>query len=117
MSLLELDDDTQLLRQHPRAQGRLAHGRGGRNRDPHRRQRRGQDDDAALDLGPSASAQGGKVLLNGKDITKLAPHLVHKEGLGLVPEGRGIFPRLTVLENLEMGAYPGQGQGRDHSAA
>jgi branched-chain amino acid transport system ATP-binding protein len=30
---------------------------------------------------------------------------VHKEGLGLVPEGRGIFPRLTVLENLEMGAY------------
>ena len=35
----------------------------------------------------------------------MAPNLVHKEGLGLVPEGRGIFPRLTVLENLEMGAY------------
>jgi branched-chain amino acid transport system ATP-binding protein len=47
----------------------------------------------------------GKVRLNGKDITTMAPHLVHKEGLGLVPEGRGIFPRLTVLENLEMGAY------------
>lgn len=47
----------------------------------------------------------GKVKLNGKDITTMAPHIVHKEGLGLVPEGRGIFPRLTVLENLEMGAY------------
>ena len=47
----------------------------------------------------------GKVKLNGKDISTMAPHIVHKEGLGLVPEGRGIFPRLTVLENLEMGAY------------
>ncbi len=47
----------------------------------------------------------GKVTLNGKDVTHMAPHIVHKEGIGLVPEGRGIFPRLTVLENLEMGAY------------
>ena len=47
----------------------------------------------------------GSVRLMGRDITKLAAHLVHKEGVGLVPEGRNIFPRLTVLENLEMGAY------------
>jgi branched-chain amino acid transport system ATP-binding protein len=47
----------------------------------------------------------GSVRLAGKDITRMPPNLVHKEGLGLVPEGRGIFPRLTVLENLEMGAY------------
>jgi branched-chain amino acid transport system ATP-binding protein len=47
----------------------------------------------------------GRVTLMGKDVTKMAPNLIHKEGLGLVPEGRGIFPRLTVLENLEMGAY------------
>jgi len=47
----------------------------------------------------------GTVRLMGKDIGHMAPHLVHKEGIGLVPEGRGIFPRLTVLENLEMGAY------------
>ena len=47
----------------------------------------------------------GKVLLEGKDIGHLAPHIVHKAGLGLVPEGRGIFPGLTVRENLEMGAY------------
>ena len=47
----------------------------------------------------------GKVLLEGKDISHLPPHTVHKAGLGLVPEGRGVFPGLTVLENLEMGAY------------
>jgi branched-chain amino acid transport system ATP-binding protein len=47
----------------------------------------------------------GSVRLMDKDITRMPPNLVHKEGLGLVPEGRGIFPRLTVLENLEMGAY------------
>jgi branched-chain amino acid transport system ATP-binding protein len=47
----------------------------------------------------------GSVRLMGKDISHMAPNVVHKEGLGLVPEGRGIFPRLTVLENLEMGAY------------
>jgi branched-chain amino acid transport system ATP-binding protein len=47
----------------------------------------------------------GSIRLAGKDITSMAPNHVHHEGLGLVPEGRGIFPRLTVLENLEMGAY------------
>ncbi len=47
----------------------------------------------------------GKVLLEGADITQLPPHTVHKAGLGLVPEGRGIFPGLSVVENLEMGAY------------
>ena len=47
----------------------------------------------------------GAVLLEGKEIHHLAPHIVHKQGLGLVPEGRGIFPNLTVTENLEMGAY------------
>ncbi len=49
--------------------------------------------------------KSGKVLFNGKDVTHMEAHLVHKEGIGMVPEGRGIFPRLTVLENLEMGAY------------
>ncbi|MGO8695181.1 MAG: ABC transporter ATP-binding protein [Rectinemataceae bacterium] len=47
----------------------------------------------------------GSIRLAGRDITNMAPNHVHHEGLGLVPEGRGIFPRLTVLENLEMGAY------------
>ncbi len=49
--------------------------------------------------------KSGKVLFTGKDVTHLEAHLIHKEGIGMVPEGRGIFPRLTVLENLEMGAY------------
>jgi branched-chain amino acid transport system ATP-binding protein len=49
--------------------------------------------------------KAGSVRLMGKDITKMSPNAIHREGLGMVPEGRGIFPRLTVLENLEMGAY------------
>jgi branched-chain amino acid transport system ATP-binding protein len=47
----------------------------------------------------------GKVLLEGREVGHLPAHTVHKAGLGLVPEGRGIFPGLTVTENLEMGAY------------
>jgi len=50
-------------------------------------------------------ARQGKVLLKGKDITGLAPHEIVAAGVGHVPEGRGIFPRLTVRENLEMGAF------------
>lgn len=47
----------------------------------------------------------GTIKLDGKDITHLDPHLVVAAGVGHVPEGRGIFPKLTVRENLEMGAY------------
>ena len=47
----------------------------------------------------------GKVLLEGKEVGHLPAHIVHKAGLGLVPEGRGVFPGLTVTENLEMGGY------------
>ena len=47
----------------------------------------------------------GKIVLSGKDITGMAPHKIVMAGVGHVPEGRGIFPRLTVKENLEMGAY------------
>jgi branched-chain amino acid transport system ATP-binding protein len=47
----------------------------------------------------------GKILLSGKDITHLPAHQIVYAGVGHVPEGRGIFPRLTVRENLEMGAF------------
>jgi branched-chain amino acid transport system ATP-binding protein len=47
----------------------------------------------------------GSVQLSGKDITKLPAHEIVCAGVGHVPEGRGIFPRLTVRENLEMGAF------------
>ena len=50
-------------------------------------------------------AREGQVLLDGKDITHVEPHLVVGMGVGHVPEGRGIFPKLTVQENLEMGAF------------
>lgn len=47
----------------------------------------------------------GTVQFENKNITRLPAHEVVCAGVGHVPEGRGIFPRLTVRENLEMGAY------------
>jgi branched-chain amino acid transport system ATP-binding protein len=47
----------------------------------------------------------GSICLEGRDTGNLAPHERVRRGLALVPEGRGIFGRLTVRENLEMGAY------------
>jgi branched-chain amino acid transport system ATP-binding protein len=49
--------------------------------------------------------QQGQVLFDGKNISHLQPHSIVQAGLGHVPEGRGIFPKLTVKENLEMGAF------------
>jgi len=50
-------------------------------------------------------AREGKVVLGGTDITHHEPHVIVSMGAGHVPEGRGIFPKLTVQENLDMGAY------------
>lgn len=47
----------------------------------------------------------GHVSLFGQELTQVPPHQRVRRGLVLVPEGRGIFSRLSVLENLEMGAY------------
>ena len=47
----------------------------------------------------------GRILYNGRDITGLPVHAMVRAGVALVPEGRGVFGRLTVEENLEMGAY------------
>jgi len=47
----------------------------------------------------------GRVLFNGEDITGTRPDLVLRRGLAYVPQGRIVFPQMTVLENLEMGAY------------
>ena len=49
--------------------------------------------------------KSGKIDFLGADITALKPHQVVKKGIALVPEGRAILARMTVLENLEMGAY------------
>ena len=47
----------------------------------------------------------GRVIFDGKDITGLRPDQVLRYGLAYVPQGRIVFPQMTVLENLEMGAY------------
>jgi branched-chain amino acid transport system ATP-binding protein len=54
----------------------------------------------------------GKVVFNGEDITGLRPDLVLRRGLAYVPQGRIVFPDMTVLENLEMGAYIERDRGR-----
>ncbi|HEX6220034.1 MAG TPA: ABC transporter ATP-binding protein [Acidimicrobiia bacterium] len=48
---------------------------------------------------------GGSVALDGSDLLALAPHQISSHGIALVPEGRRIFPRMTVVDNLDIGAY------------
>jgi branched-chain amino acid transport system ATP-binding protein len=50
-------------------------------------------------------SRGGRVLFNGEPIDRQPTHTIVVAGLCQCPEGRQIFPRLTVLENLQMGAY------------
>ena len=50
-------------------------------------------------------AAGGDVHFCGEKITRIAAHDIIRQGIALVPEGRGVFPRLTVAENLAMGAF------------
>jgi len=47
----------------------------------------------------------GSISFQGSDITKVRGHKRVKQGISLTPEGRGIFPAMTVMENLDMGAY------------
>ena len=47
----------------------------------------------------------GRIRFQGKDITDEAPHNVVKMGISQSPEGRRLFPRMSVIENLEMGAF------------
>jgi branched-chain amino acid transport system ATP-binding protein len=51
----------------------------------------------------------GKISLRGQDITHLAGHKRVRLGLCQAPEGRGIFPGMSIVENLEMGAYDRKG--------
>ncbi|MDP6875965.1 MAG: ABC transporter ATP-binding protein [Alphaproteobacteria bacterium] len=54
--------------------------------------------------------RNGSLRFMGRDLTSLAPYRIAQLGLGLVPEGRQIFPNLTVRENLIATARPGDGQ-------
>jgi branched-chain amino acid transport system ATP-binding protein len=51
---------------------------------------------------PRVSA--GRIVFDNEDITRLPTHVIARRDISLVPEGRRIFPRMTVLENLKMGA-------------
>ena len=48
---------------------------------------------------------GGSVRYDGQEISRLPPHQLITQGIALVPEGRGVFPRMSIVENLKMGAY------------
>ncbi len=50
-------------------------------------------------------AHAGRVVLDGRDVTGLAPHRIVRAGMVLVPEGRRVFAPLTVEENLVLGGY------------
>ena len=54
----------------------------------------------------------GRVRFDGEDITGLRPDRVLRRGLAYVPQGRIVFPQMTVLENLDMGAYIERDAGR-----
>jgi branched-chain amino acid transport system ATP-binding protein len=51
----------------------------------------------------------GRILFEGRDLRGVAPHKLVEMGLCQAPEGRGIFPGMTVVENLEMGMYARRG--------
>jgi branched-chain amino acid transport system ATP-binding protein len=50
-------------------------------------------------------ARRGRVLFDGRDITRMATHRIIGLGLACIPEGRRVFPAMTVEENLKVGAY------------
>ncbi|MCG6909633.1 MAG: ABC transporter ATP-binding protein [Deltaproteobacteria bacterium] len=54
----------------------------------------------------------GSILLKGEEIAGLKPHLIARRGIGFVPEDRWIFPGLTVLQNLQLGAKSAKMEGR-----
>ncbi|MCC6610888.1 MAG: ABC transporter ATP-binding protein [Burkholderiales bacterium] len=59
--------------------------------------------------------RNGRITMDGRDLTSLAPHCYCDEGIAIVPESRRLFTGMTVLENLELGSYrlaarPGRAQ-------
>src|SRR5437868_13108248 len=52
-------------------------------------------------------AREGSIVFGGRDITRMPTHEIAKLRLAQAPEGRRIFPRMTVMENLQMGALVG----------
>ncbi|GAA2402146.1 ABC transporter ATP-binding protein [Actinomadura vinacea] len=61
----------------------------------------------AAGIHPPAS---GRLLLGGRDVTGAAPHDLARKGVCLIPEGRGVFPNLSVRDNLLMMTFTGRGR-------
>ena len=78
----------------------IARCRRGRGRDAARPQRHGQDDDDPDDHGPDAGHAAASVAFDGVALAGATPDAIARRGIGLVPEGRQVFPTLTVRENL-----------------
>ncbi len=55
-------------------------------------------------------ARQGSIIFNEEEITRFPPHTIVNRGIAMVPEGRKVFSKLTVLENLEIGAYLNKNQ-------
>ena len=62
-------------------------------------------------------ARAGSVMVRGQDVTAAPPHRIARSGIAYVPEGRGIFPNLSVRENLLMAARAGADGRRDWTLA
>ena len=54
-------------------------------------------------------ATKGEIRFDGQPLTRLPAHMITRAGVGLVPEGRRLFPRLSVEDNLRLGAYARRG--------
>lgn len=61
-------------------------------------------------LARQLNTAGGSIRISGSEISAIPPHQLVHHGIALVPEGRGVFARMSVLENLEMGAYSRTGK-------
>ena len=55
---------------------------------------------------------GGTISFDGKSLARVPAHQINRMGIGLVPEGRRLFPRLSVEDNLRLGAYAKRGADR-----
>ena len=57
-------------------------------------------------------ATQGAISFDGQSLAHVAPHLICRRGIGMVPEGKRLFPRLSVEDNLRLGAYARRGDPR-----
>ena len=69
-----------------------------------------------LTIGGHLRARSGRVVFDGHDITRLPAHAAAERGLVMVPEGGRLFPFMTVLENLELGAYHPSARARQQES-